>query len=92
MMKTGNLTPRSNNIVKSVRFSGSFGQPDGFSSVLVASVSRSGSLELNLTFRDYNGSNERFWAVRLTNDQRRRLGQLCIEYEPVQFEEIVDSK
>lgn len=51
-MQIGNLTPRSNDPISSMRFSGGFGQPNGFASVLTASVNKASDACLTL---DYDG-------------------------------------
>lgn len=83
-METGTLTPRSADIVDEFRFSGNFGQPDGFGSVLTASVRRDGSLCLRLNY-DLNGK-EMFWAVELTSEQREILTSLTNRYRPRLYE------
>ena len=91
-MDTGNLTPRSADVVCDARFSGDFDQPDGFSSVLKALVRTSGAICLQLTWRspflaDRN-KEEQTWAIELTNEQRKALGQLLLSYDPVLWEPI----
>lgn len=84
-MKTGTLTPRSNDCVKAMRFSGSFGQPDGFASVLDVKVNQGGNVSLSLTYK--GGDNqEHMWAVALTDSQRRALAVMLAAYEPRVFE------
>jgi len=90
-MRTGNLTPRCNSIVKALRFSGGFGQPDGFGSVLEASVCKDGRLVLTLVYKSGIGpdaEHEHMWSVELTNEQRLALAQLAADYQPVLFEEV----
>lgn len=83
----GNLTPRASDIVEAMRFSGGFGQPDGFSSVLEVMVRKDGSVCLRLlysTIGDKRLSN--FWAVELTNEQRFALQFFIGRYQPRLFE------
>ena len=92
-METGTLTPRSNNIVRAMRFSGGFGQPDGFGSVLVADVRKSGDACLTLTYRMPTGNQEeRTWSVILTSTQRHALAALLGDYEPALFETIEENQ
>ena len=86
-MKTGNLTPRSNDEVKTVRYSGNFGQPTGFNSILEASVRGSGEASLGLVYRGLDGG-EQTWTVMLTSEQRRHLANLLNSYEPTLWEEV----
>ena len=87
-MKVGNLTPRTNSLIKGFRFTGSFGQKNGgFGSVLEASVKCDGRLVLTLTYESIEG--ERTWSVELDNEQRRKLAELASCYEPKLFERIV---
>ena len=86
-MQTGNLTPRSNNTIDEMRFTGNFGQPDGFDSVLVASVRKSGDACLTLTYcMDVGDREERIWSIMLTNEQRLVLAKLLNEYKPTLYE------
>lgn len=83
-MKTGKLTPRANDTVSRIRFSGSFGQPDGFGSVLEADQRESGEVALTLFYKMNNS--DHMWSVMLTNEQRKALGKFLFEYEPTLFE------
>jgi hypothetical protein len=47
-METGNLTPKSNDTVLEIQYTGAFGQPDGFGSVLTCRIARSGDATLAL--------------------------------------------
>lgn len=88
-MFTGNLTPKDNDTVKEMIFTGSFAQPNGFGSVLTARINTEGNLELSLTFTtDFGSSKETMWGIILNCEQRRALGNLALSYEPVHFEEI----
>ena len=86
-MNTGTLTPRSNDSVDEMRFSGGFGQPDGFSSVLTVSVRRSGDVALILNYRVHG--NEQMWSVMLTNEQRNVLAEMIGRYQPTLHEVVV---
>lgn len=85
-MKTGGLTPRANGTVRTVRYSGGFGQLDGFRSVLTAAVRTDGRLVLTLEYRALG--DEQAWTVELTQEQRRHLASWIGEYEPVLFEDV----
>lgn len=87
-MNKGTLTPRTNDEVEAMRFSGGFGQPDGFASVLTASVRQDGGLCLTLEFRPGPGDASGFWSVMLTNEQRRVLAALLGRYHPRLYETI----
>ena len=84
-MKTGTLTPRSNNCVEGMRFSGDFGQPDGFGSVLAVRINEAGQACFALTYKNMDGS-ESSWAVTLTDSQRDALAVFLAEYKPRLFE------
>lgn len=84
-MKTGNLTPRTNKEIKSVRYSGGFGQPEGFASVLTVSVRQDGRASLTLM---YDAENQKMWTVELTHEQRVHLASWLGEYEPILHEEV----
>ena len=86
-MKTGNLTPKSNNEVKTVRYSGTFGQPDGFGSVLEVSIRASGEVSLCLTYRGV-AEKENSWGTMLTHEQGKHLANLLNSYEPILWEEV----
>jgi len=86
-MNTGTLTPRSNNNICTTRFSGGFGQPDGFASILEARVKQDGGLCLTLTYRMVD-SQEHTWSIELTNEQRGALIDAISGYEPRLWEEI----
>ena len=87
-MIKGRLDPRSNSDVIRMRFTGSFGQPDGFGSILDAAVKTSGNCSLTLVWKHETSPDEKMWSVELTNEQRKALGQMLMSYEPVLFEEI----
>ncbi len=88
-MDKGNLTARSNNKIASFRYSGGFGQPDGFASVLTVSVNKEGNLTLSLTYKRSDlSSEEHFWAVTLTDSQRQHLASWIGEHKPQLWEEI----
>ncbi len=88
-MKQGNLTARSNNKITSFRYSGGFGQPDGFASILTVTVNNEGYLALSLVYRKGGGisSEEHFWTVNLTNSQRQHLAGWIGEHKPQLWEE-----
>ena len=91
-MKTGKLTPKSNNVMAARRYSGSFGQPDGFGSVLAVTIHNDGEIQLTLTWKSESASAERQWSVRLTNEQRKNLGHfLSTEFEPVLWEDFNET-
>ena len=83
-MNTGTLTPRCENTVDEMRFSGGFRTPGGFSSVLTVSVRRNGGACLTLDYQSTNGESQ--WSVMITNEQRKALATLLAAYEPVLFE------
>ena len=85
-MMTGKLTPRTNNKIKEARFTGGFGQPNGFASVLTVGVCESGDAALTLNYNAFD--HEQMWSVMLTNEQRKTLGSLLLSYEPVLWEEL----
>jgi hypothetical protein len=92
-METYKLTPQSNNTIRSSVFSGGFAQPDGFSSVLTASVHTDGHAGLTLVYRAQHGQSageERMWSIRLTNEQRKELVKVLDAdgYEPTLFHSI----
>jgi len=91
-METGNLTPKSNNCIKACRFSGNFGQPDGFGSVLNVRVNRNGDVALQLNYRSDIDGQEKLWTVMLDNEQRKKLIEIISmgEDEPRKFEEYKD--
>ena len=69
-----------------MRFSGSFGQPDGFDSILTAIVKEDGGLCLTLNYKcDYE---ERMWSIELDNEQRKVLRDHIDGYEPRLWEVI----
>ena len=79
-MKKEGLDPKSNDTVVKARFSGGFGQPDGFESILTVSVNRHGNATFHLAYKIVN--TDQSWAVILDNDQRRELIRLLSEHEP----------
>ncbi len=85
-MKTGTLTPRSNGIEDAMRFSGSFGQPDGFGSVLDVTVNTEGVACLTLTWKSSSSSDEQRWSVMLNSDQRNALAEMLAKYQPRTWE------
>jgi hypothetical protein len=87
-MEKGKLTPRSNNLVAAMRFSGGFGQPDGFASVLTVRINTAGELALTLCYRhDVGDRQEHMWSVTLTNEQRVELADFLSLYEPTLWEQ-----
>jgi hypothetical protein len=66
--------------VVKARYSGGFGQPDGFASVLTATVNKDGDLSLTLNYRV--NSREEVWTVILTSEQRRHLASMLVQHEP----------
>jgi hypothetical protein len=87
MSVTGTLTPRSNDNVEEMRFTGAFGQPSGFGSVLTVSVRRSGEACLTLNFSPDSGDKkDHMWSVMLTNEQRNELSALLGRYQPTLYE------
>jgi len=83
-MEKGTLTPKSNSCVDAMRFSGAFGQPDGFASVLDVTVNQGGEACLTLTHRvNYD---EKVWSVMLTDSQRNALAAMLGEYKSRTFE------
>jgi hypothetical protein len=84
----GTLTPKTNKVIEEMRFTGGFGQPTGFGSVLIASVREDGSACLSLHFStgNFSGKFDHFWSVILTNEQRRALSELLARYQPRLFE------
>jgi hypothetical protein len=89
-MEHGTLTSRSNGTVEAYRFTGQFGQPDGFGSVLTARVKTDGRLVLTLVYLSVDV--ERTWTVELDTYQRGVLGQLCNRYQPRLYERIDPSE
>lgn len=88
-MQTGKLTPRSAETVAEMRFTGGFGQPDGFASILSVNVRTSGEAYLTLDYRLDPKGDEHRWSVGLTSEQRRALGRLLLSYEPVLIEQTI---
>lgn len=85
-MEVGSLTPKSNDLVEAMRFTGAFGQSDGFGSVLLAEVKKDGRLVLTLTYQ-MNGQ-EHFWSVELDDSQRNALVAFAGKYQPRLFERV----
>jgi hypothetical protein len=83
-MERGKLTPRTGSVVASMRFAGGFGQPDGFGSILNVAIRTGGDLCLTLNYKLHD--HETFWAVELTNEQRKKLAEFILSYEPVLYE------
>jgi len=73
-LPSGNLTPRSNSDTFCRRYSGGFGQPDGFGSVLDVRVNKAGDLCFTLYYKTGFPSSPNMWSVTLTNEQRKNLG------------------
>lgn len=90
-LPTGGLTPRANNGYRGKRYTGSFGQPDGFGSVLYVEVKQDGRLVLKLHFKPGTDSAPHFWAVELDNAQRNDLASWIGEYQPTFWEEVGES-
>ncbi len=84
-MNTGTLTPRANSTIKAMRFTGAFGQPDGFGSILEAAIRTDGRAVLTAKWKD---TNEHQWTVELDNEQRKTLAALLACYEPTMSEEV----
>lgn len=87
-MKTGKLTPKTNDTMDSMRFTGGFGQPSGFGSVLTATVKEDGGLCLTLNYKMDMSDGEHMWSVELNNEQRNALGSMISKYQPVLYERI----
>lgn len=85
-MKTGGLTSKSNKLVCGMRFTGSFDQPDGFGSILEATVNTHGHANLKIIKKDGNT-----WSIILDNQQRKAIADLLVRYEPILFEEIYEN-
>jgi hypothetical protein len=89
-MEKGKLTPRSADVIEAMRFSGAFGQPDGFDSVLTATVRRSGGVCFTLDYRIPPQDNDMRWSVELTNEQRAAMAEFLGQYKPTLCEKIPD--
>jgi hypothetical protein len=89
-MEKGKLTPRTGSVVASMRFAGGFGQPDGFGSILRADIRTGGDLCLVLNYKLHD--HETFWAVELTNEQRKKLAEFILSYDPVLYENIPSNR
>jgi hypothetical protein len=87
-MNTGALTPRSNTTIQAMRFSGGFGQPDGFASVLIVRVAESGEVSLTLDYRTHPDTAYHQWSVQLTNEQRVTLANFLLSYKPTLWESL----
>jgi hypothetical protein len=87
-MDKGTLTPRSNTLVEAIRFTGAFGQPDGFGSVLLAEVKQDGRLVLTTTWKMDKDGKEMTWTVELDNEQRKILAELAGRYQPKLYEKV----
>jgi hypothetical protein len=89
----GTLTPKSREIVDEMRFSGNFGQPNGFGSVLIAQVRRDGEacLSLHYSTGNFGEKLDHFWAVMLTNEQRNALAEFLGAYQPRLWEKTRDG-
>lgn len=86
----GNLTARTADVVKEMRFAGQGSQWDG-GSVLVAAIRRTGEACLSLHYSTGNFGNklDSFWAIELTSEQRKALAALLVSYEPTLFESTI---
>ena len=93
-METGKLTPRSNDTIDRMRFSGGFGQPNGFGSVLEVIVNSAGDATFSLTYRMGvpHDDSERSWAIILTNEQRHILASMLGAYKPRLYERVVPEE
>ena len=87
-LPTGGLTPRSNSKEVAYRYTGGFGQPDGFASVLEVTVNRAGDLALTLHHTSGLDNHAHLWSVMLTNEQRKHLSGLIASYDPVLWEDM----
>ena len=85
-MKTGNLTPRSNNLVAGMRFTGAFAQPNGFGSVLSVEIKTDGRAVFTLTYKKINDESEHMWTIELDNEQRSKLAAHLSKHQPTLYE------
>ena len=98
-MNVGTLTPRSNDEIRAMRFSGNFGHPDGFESVLTVSIKKSGEVALTLEYKSNCDNQINLWSVirrffypsvsitlQLTDGQRNILGAFLCRYQPRLYE------
>lgn len=85
-METGNLTPKSNNTVANMRFTGEFGQPGGFGSVLGVRLNNAGHVDFNICSRGWNDDKEKSCHCNLNNEQRKALIKMLSSHEPVLYE------
>jgi len=90
-MEKGKLTPRSSDVVEAMRFSGDFGQPDGFKSVLTVTVRRSGGVCFTLNYRIPPRDKDMVWSVELANEQRAAMAEFLGQYKPTLCEKIPDA-
>ena len=91
-MDTGTLTPRSNDTVEAMRFSGGFDHPDGFASVLIVRINRAGDACLTLQYRtDHLSGKEMIWSVMLDDGQRNALAAMLGRYQPRTYERFDDD-
>lgn len=86
---TGKLTSRSNDTVAERRYSGDFGQPSGFGSVLEVRINKSGAVAFLLHYLAFDG-NPMMWCVNLTNEQRLNLSEFLSTktFEPKLWEDM----
>ena len=90
-LPTGRLTPKSNDVLAKRQYTGGFGQPDGFGSILVVDIRRSGDACLTLHYRsDPSGGPPKMWSVMLDNEQRKNLGKFLSNesFDPTHIEEV----
>ena len=82
-MNTGNLTPKSNDTVLYQKYTGNFGQPDGFGSILELKVNTNGDLCLTLHYTTLG--DKKMWSVMLNNEQREHMAEVISKenYHPV---------
>ena len=91
-MRTGKLTPRTNNTICAARFTGSFGQPNGFGSILEAAVREDGRLVLTCIWKDHlDNSKECMWTIELDSAQRNKLVDLVGQYQPIFVERMEEA-
>lgn len=81
-MNSYELTPRTNNTINKMVFTGAFGQPDGFGSVLEVEIKQDGRLVLICTYRLHGSEHDHVWTIELDNEQRVALGEFIPTYSP----------
>lgn len=87
----GTLTPKSNSVVEEMRFSGNHAiGGGGHGSVLVADIRKSGEACLALYYStgSFDDKLDHFWAVMLTNEQRKALAEFLGRYQSKLFEHV----